>query len=174
MQDLSGDLARMRRRKEQLEREVANLANIVAQGDFSSTLRAALVDREREISQITDKLIGAESDAIQARLRNVRSYVLAEMRNVREVLNSDVTHMRAQLANHIEESILKPSGETYTAAGTWNFLGCGTFFIGSDRTTRVPAESCRGRVSSLPISGPQSAFAASLSTKAQYETRGTV
>ena len=49
-----------------------------------------------------------------------------------------------------------------------------TFFTGSDRRTRVPAESCRGRVSSLPISGPRSAFTASLSTKAQYETQGTV
>jgi len=46
-----------------------------------------------------------------------------------------------------------------------------TFFTGSDRRTRVPAESCRGRVSSLPISGPRSAFTASLSTKAQYELR---
>jgi hypothetical protein len=34
--------------------------------------------------------------------------------------------------------------------------------------------SCRGRVVSLPISGPRSAFTASLSTKAQYETQGAV
>jgi hypothetical protein len=56
---LSGELEQMRRRKQQLEREIENLANFVAQGDCSPGLRAALVDREREIGDITGKLLDA-------------------------------------------------------------------------------------------------------------------
>ena len=49
LDDLGGDLERMRRRKDELEREIGNLAHAVAQGDFSPALLAALVEREREI-----------------------------------------------------------------------------------------------------------------------------
>ena len=49
----------MRRRKQELEREIGNLANFVAQGDCSPGLRAALVDREREIGEITERLLEA-------------------------------------------------------------------------------------------------------------------
>jgi hypothetical protein len=53
LDDLAGELAQMRAREDQLEREVANLAQPGAQGDFSPALRAALVTCERAISDIT-------------------------------------------------------------------------------------------------------------------------
>lgn len=56
---LTGELKQMRQRKQELEREIGNLANFVAQGDCSAGLRAALVDREREIRDITGKLFEA-------------------------------------------------------------------------------------------------------------------
>jgi hypothetical protein len=116
----------MRRRKKALEREVANLANVVAQGDFSLALRAALVDREREITEITGKLLSAQPNSLEGRLRDIRTYVHAEMRNLREILNSDVASVRAKLAKHIEKITLIPTGEHYMASGTWNFLGRGS------------------------------------------------
>jgi len=116
----------MRRRKEALEREVANLATAVAQGDFSPALRAALVNREHEICDITARLLEARPDSLQRRLSNIRTYVLAEMKNLREVLNADAARVRAKLANHIEKITLKPNGECYLASGTWNFVGRGS------------------------------------------------
>jgi len=41
LDNLGGELNRLHRRKLELEREVANLAHVVAQGDFSPALRAA-------------------------------------------------------------------------------------------------------------------------------------
>jgi len=101
-------------------------ANVVAQGDFSPALRAALVDREREIAGITEKLLSAQPNSLQGRLRDIRSYVLSEMRNLRDVLNSDAARVRAKLAKHIEKITLTPEGEHYMASGTWNFVGRGS------------------------------------------------
>ena len=57
----------MRRRKEELEREIVNLANSVAQGECSLGLRAVLVDRERQISEITARLLEARPDSLHAK-----------------------------------------------------------------------------------------------------------
>ncbi len=70
--NLGGELEQMRRRKEELEREIVNLTNFVAQGECSPGLRAALVDRERQISEITARLLDAHPDSLRAKLRNIR------------------------------------------------------------------------------------------------------
>jgi site-specific DNA recombinase len=126
LNNLGGELEQMRRRKEALDREVTNLTNAVAQGDFSTALRAALVDREREIAGLTAKLLEARPDSLQTRIRDIRTYVLAEMRTVREVLNADAARVKAKLASHIEKITLKPSGECYLASGTWDFVERGS------------------------------------------------
>jgi hypothetical protein len=46
-------LEQMRRRKDEPEREIANLTYAVAQGDFSPALRTALVARERQTGEIS-------------------------------------------------------------------------------------------------------------------------
>jgi hypothetical protein len=91
----------------------------LALGDFN-------IDREREIVGLTAKLLEARPDSLQTRIRDIRTYVLAEMRNVREVLNADATRVKAKLASHIEKIILKPSGECYLASGTWDFVERGS------------------------------------------------
>jgi hypothetical protein len=68
----------------------------------------------------------ARPHSLQTRIRDIRTYVLAEMRNVREVLNADAARVRAKLASHIEKITLKPSGECYLASGTWDFVGRGS------------------------------------------------
>lgn len=73
LDDLGGELEQMRKRKAELEREVANLTQAVAQGDFSPALRAALVVREREIGEITAKLLECRPDSLRVKLRDIRS-----------------------------------------------------------------------------------------------------
>ena len=126
LDNLGGELEQMQRRKEALEREVANLANVVAQGDFSPALRAALVDRERQIGEMTAKLLESRPDSLRGKLRDIRTFVVSRMQNLRAILNSDVAHVRAELAKHIEKITLTPSGEHYIASGTWNFVGRGS------------------------------------------------
>jgi hypothetical protein len=126
LDNLGGELEQMRRRNEALEREVANLANVVAQGDFSPALRAALVNREPQISEITANLLESRPDSLRIKLRNIRSFVVSRMQDLRTILNSDVAHVRVELAKHIEKITLTPSGETYLASGTWNFVGRGS------------------------------------------------
>jgi hypothetical protein len=116
----------MRRRKDQLEREVANLAQAVAQGDFSPELRAALVTREREISEISAKLLESRPDSLHIKLRNIRSFVVHHMRDVRELVNSETARTRALFAKHIERITLTPTGDHYVASGAWDFMGRGS------------------------------------------------
>ena len=124
--NLSGELEQMRRRKQELEREIGNLANFVAQGDYSPGLRGALVDREREISDITAKLLEARPDSLQTKLRNIRALVESRMKDVRGMLNSDPARVRAEFSKHIEKITMQPNGEHYVASGTWHLVGRGS------------------------------------------------
>jgi len=123
MQDFSGDLERMRQRKRELEREVANLANVVAQCDFSPALRAALVGRDREIGEIAEKLLGTDSDSIQSRLHDIRARILTKTQNLRAILNSDVLRVRTELAKHIDKITLNPQWGHLHSVGDLEFLG---------------------------------------------------
>jgi hypothetical protein len=154
LDNLGGELDQMRRRKEALEREVANLAAVIAQGDFSAALRAALVDRERQISEITARLLESRPDSLRIRLRSIRSFVVSRMQDLRAILNSDFAHVRAELAKHIEKITLTPSGETYIASGTWNFVGVAVSMVpGARIELATPAFSGRRSTSELPRHG---------------------
>jgi hypothetical protein len=139
LDNLGGELDHMHRRKQELEREVGNLIQVMAQGDVSPAIRAALVDREREIGEITTKLLEARPDSLRIKLRNIRGFVVLHMRDIRTIVNSDVSQTRAIFAKHIEKITLTPTGEHYVASGTWNFVGRGSIggAGGPDRTTRV-------------------------------------
>jgi hypothetical protein len=139
LDNLGGELEQMRHRKEELERQVVNLTNFVAQGESSAGLRVAIVDRERQISEITGRLLEAHPDSLRAKLRNIRGFVMSQMQDLPNILNSDVAHLRTELAKQIEKITLTPSGECYIASGTWNFVGRGNIggAGGPDRTTRA-------------------------------------
>ena len=126
LDDLGGELDHMRRRKDELQREVVNLTQAVAQGDFSPALRAALVAREREIGDMTAKLLESRPDSLRVKLRDIRSFIVQHMRDIREIVNSDTAQTRAIFAKHIEKITLTPTGEHYLASGTWDFVGRGS------------------------------------------------
>jgi hypothetical protein len=126
LDERGGELAQMRACKDHVEREVTNLTQAVAQGDFSSALRTALVTREREISDIIAKLLESRPDSLRVKLRNIRSFVGQHMRDVREIVNSDTARTRAVFAKHIHKITLTPTGEHHVASGMWNLLGRGS------------------------------------------------
>jgi hypothetical protein len=114
------------RRKQELEREIGNLANFVAQGDCSPGLRAALVDREREIGEITERLLEARPDSLETKLRNIRALVESRMKDIRGMLNSEPARARVEFAKHIEKITMEPNGEHYVLSGTWHLVGRGS------------------------------------------------
>jgi site-specific DNA recombinase len=126
LDDLGGELEQMRKRKAELEREIANLTQAVAQGDFSLALRAALAAREREIGEITAKLLESRPDSLRVRLRDIRSFVVRYMQDIRAIVSSDTAQTRAVFARHIDKITLTPKGEHYLASGTWDFIGRGS------------------------------------------------
>jgi len=123
-------------------REIANLTDAVAQGDFAPALRAALVTREREISELTAKLLESRPDSLRVKLRDIRSFVVSHMPDIRAMVNSDTAQTRAIFAKHIEKITLKPNGEHYLASGTWDFVGRGSIGgAGGGNCTQGRAES---------------------------------
>ena len=94
--------------------------------DFSPALRAALATREREISDLTAKLLEPRPDSLRVKLRNICGFVTQNMRDIREIVNSDTTRTWAMFAKHIEKITLTPTEEHYVASGTWNLLGRGS------------------------------------------------
>ena len=129
----------------ELEHEIGNLANFVAQGDCSPGLRGALVDREREISDITAKLLEARPDSLQTKLRNIRTLVENRMKDVRGMLNSDPARVRAEFSKHIEKITMEPNGEHYVASGTWHLVGRGSI-DGAGGTARTVLPQVKFRV----------------------------
>jgi len=117
LDDLGWGLDQMRTRKTELEREIANLAQAIAQGDLSPELRAALVAREREINEITAKLLESGPDSLRVKLRDIRSFVVRHMEDIRTIVNSDTAQTKAVFAKHIEKITLTPKGEYYLASG---------------------------------------------------------
>ena len=88
--------------------------------------RAALADRGPQISEITARLLDARPDLLHSKLRHIRSFAVSRVRNLPAILTSDITQVRAEFGKHIEKITLTPSGETYVASGTWNFVGRGS------------------------------------------------
>lgn len=74
----------------------------VAKGDFSPALRVALGDREREIAEITAKVLESRPDSMRVKLRNLRSFVVLHMRDIRSIVNFDTAKTRSLFAKHID------------------------------------------------------------------------
>jgi site-specific DNA recombinase len=123
--DLGGELEQMRLRKKELDREIANLTNVIARGDFSPALRAALVEREQEIADITAKIFEARPDSVTSKVSNIRRLVEQRMKDLAGLLNCDAPRVRAELAKHISAITMTPEGEHYIASGSWDLLGRG-------------------------------------------------
>jgi hypothetical protein len=123
LQLIGDEMEVMRRRKAELEAEIANLVTALAKGSKSPAIIGEITKREQEISDISDRLLSAKPDSIHSRIDKMRLMATAQMRNVRELLRGDVTLARAELLKHVSKIVLKPDGKTYVAEGNWKLLG---------------------------------------------------
>jgi site-specific DNA recombinase len=125
MERLTDRMARMERRKQTLQRELANLTNALAGGHHSPTIMTAIGEREREMSDLTEQVVSASEDSIKSRMVAMRVAAKAKLKDLRGLLGGDVdvAVARAALLKHVSQIEMQPQGKSYIAKGDWNLLG---------------------------------------------------
>jgi site-specific DNA recombinase len=120
---LQNKMERMNGRKLELEKEIHNLTQALAQGQLSPSIMAAIAQREKEISDITEHVVSSNEESIKNRVGRMRVEAKAKLKDLRGLLGRDVTVARAALLKHVEKIEMEPSGKTYVAKGNWDFFG---------------------------------------------------
>lgn len=83
---LHGEINSMQRRKTVLEAELKNLSRAIADGMDSPSIRAAITERETEISAITSKTLGQKKRSVHAQVKRLRRFVRDSVGDIRALL----------------------------------------------------------------------------------------
>jgi hypothetical protein len=115
------------RKKRKLEKELANLTKAIASGLDSATVRAEIVDRERQIQDINSQIAGAEPESVRTKIHDARKFVESSLKDIRKLLNVEPATAKATLARHIPQIILKPAvcsdgAKTYQVVSEWELI----------------------------------------------------
>ncbi len=123
---MGGEMEEMRRRKAVLEAQLKNLTRTIAEGMDSPAIRAAITEREAEISAITAKTLGTKKGSVQKQIVGLRKFVREGVADVRELLagkHGKPAVVRQELFRHIDAITLLPEGEEIRYKGSWKLLG---------------------------------------------------
>jgi hypothetical protein len=112
----------MERRKRELGKELKNLTRALAGGQLSPTIMAAIAEREREITEITERVVSSNENSIKTRVEVMTATANAKLKDLRGLLGGDTTVARAAMLKHVEKIEMEASGEVYVAKGNWNFF----------------------------------------------------
>ena len=127
LDNLSGELAEMRERKQKIEAELRKLAETAAQTGPSVFLIEAISNRERQMREITERLLSKEPGSIEAHLSGIRQFVTKRLEDLQGLLSGETSLARTELKKHLGEIRMIPQyGETrphYVAEGVWDLLG---------------------------------------------------
>ena len=123
LENMGSEMSRIEKRKCELEGELANLTRVIASGQLSPTILTAIAEREREIAEITERVISSNEDSIKTRIASMRTIAKAKLKNLCGLLSGDVIVARAALLRRVEKIEMEANGEDYVAKGNWNFLG---------------------------------------------------
>jgi site-specific DNA recombinase len=127
LETLSGELGEMRERKQKLEAELRKLAETAAQTGPSAFLVEAISARERQLRDITERLLSREPGSIEDHLAGIRQFVTERLTDLQGLLGGEIGLARAELRKHVGEIRMVPQyGEAephYLAEGTWDLLG---------------------------------------------------
>jgi hypothetical protein len=120
---IGGEMDQMRKRKTKLESEIQRLAAGLASGAHSPAVMGEITKRERELSEISNRLLSSKPSSIRSRIAAVRENAIRRLRDLRQYLSGDVPTARAYLTKHVEEIVMDPEAGIYVASGSWNLLG---------------------------------------------------
>jgi site-specific DNA recombinase len=127
LENLSSELSEMRERKAKIETELGRLTATAAQTGPSFFLVEAINDRERQLRDITERLLSAGPGSLESHLSGIRQFVTKRLSDIQGLLSGETTLARAEIKKHLEEIRMTPQyGEGkphYLAEGAWNLLG---------------------------------------------------
>lgn len=127
LKGISSELVQMRQRKDKLEAEIQNFMDAIAAHGHSKSMLEQISIRERELSAITERLLAATGDSIQARVEEVKTLVVEGISNLRELLNEKAPLAKTVLHRHLDEVRMSPANDGkswhYRAEGNWDLLG---------------------------------------------------
>ena len=122
-ENIGGELDRMRKRKLELDTQIRNLADGLAMGIHSPTVMGEIAKRERELSEIGDRLLSSQPRSVQSRIAKLKEIAMGRIRDLRQYIGGDSAIARAHLVKHVESIVMEPNGKAYIASGSWNLLG---------------------------------------------------
>jgi site-specific DNA recombinase len=123
---LDGEMDGMKKRKAVLETEIRNLSRAIAGGPGEvPSLRAAIVEREAEISALATKTLGRKKGSVHEQIVGLRKFVREGLGDIRELLSgkhSNTFAVRQELARHVDSITLLPDGDAIRYKGKWKLL----------------------------------------------------
>lgn len=128
-EEVDAELENLRQRKQQIEAEITRLVQAIADGQPSQSIMGAIAERERELRDITDKLLEPRPGSLRATLDELRTFAVSRLTNIRKLIAhpESVDQARAALAEHFGAFTLQPvtkDGKTsYLAHGKVDFFG---------------------------------------------------
>ena len=138
LENIGGEMDQMKKRKADLEVEIARLVSALASGTHSPAVMTEITNREREISGISDRLLSSKPESVRSKIRSLRDDVAKRIQDIRECMNGDAGTVRAFLSKHIQRIEMDASGGThYVASGNWDLLGTGGRWDGAEGQNRT-------------------------------------
>ncbi len=126
---LDAELEKLRERKRKLEAEVGSLVQAIADGQPSQSIIAAIGERERELGEISDRLLEPRPGFLHGSLEELRTFAVSRLKNLRTLLShpESVNEARALLAQQFGKITLWPKSDSgdwhYEAKGAVDFFG---------------------------------------------------
>jgi hypothetical protein len=125
LENIGGEMDRMKRRRSELDAEIQRLTAGRASGVHSLAVMGEITKREHEVSDISDRLLSSRPDSIRLRVKALRDGAMQQIIDLRSYLNTDPIRARAFLTKQIEKITMEPTGRAYIASGRWSLLGEG-------------------------------------------------
>ena len=128
-ESFDSELERLRQRRQQIHAEIARLVQAIAEGQPSQSLMAAIGDRERELREITDKLLEPLPGSLRRTLDELREFATERLANLRKLIShpESVHQARAVMAEQFGKLTLTPVRVngilSYAARGKVDFFG---------------------------------------------------
>jgi hypothetical protein len=80
LKNVASKMDRQQSHKRELEGELAILTRVLASVQLSSTIMIAIAEREREISEITERMFSSGEDSIKSRIAAMRTTAKSKLR----------------------------------------------------------------------------------------------
>ena len=105
---LDVELDSIKQRRQKIEAELLHLVQVIASGQSSDSVMAAIKEREKELRSITDRLSEPRRVSVRTKLDELRMFAMAKLANLRRLIDhpKSADEARAALAEHFGPFVL--------------------------------------------------------------------